>query len=168
MSVYLFVHWFVTTVPLSMKLGEMMYEFIINHRQENSKNIITHQLHSGIFKMARQGKLLCYSLHHMNPCVPSWQNLQKWCVSPFQKLHFLGKRGSYNYSSKHGDIFVTDCPSFVREKTRSLSPCLSFVSRSASAVSSTDTMAARHPSPQPRSPLPTPSPCHKLLHQAPH
>lgn len=71
------------------------------------------------------------------------------------------KEGSYNYSSKHSDMFVTDCPSFVGEPTRSLSPRLSFVSRSASAVSSADTMAARHPPfsryPSPRSLTPHPA-----------
>lgn len=38
-----------------MKLGEMMYLFMINHRQENSKNIISHRLHSGIFKWHGRG-----------------------------------------------------------------------------------------------------------------
>lgn len=174
-----FVHWFVTTVPLFLKLGEMMYQFKINHRQGNSKNIIPLRLHSAIFKMARRGKLLCYPLHHVrflrHPWLPffdeTWRNDAPHLFEK-KKLHFLAKRGSYNYSSKHGDMFLTDCPSFVGgEKTRSLSPRLSFVSRSLSAVSSADTAAARHPSPlHPSllSPLPHPSPCHKLLHQAPH
>lgn len=39
---------------------------MINHRQERrKKNIIPHRRHSGIFKMARRAKPLCYALHHM-------------------------------------------------------------------------------------------------------
>lgn len=39
--------------------GNDQLKFMINHRRGNCKNIIPHRLHSGIFKMARWGKLLC-------------------------------------------------------------------------------------------------------------
>lgn len=112
-SVCLFVHWFVTTVPLSMKLGEM-----INHRQDNGKNIIPHRIHSGVFKMAQQAKLLSPS--RWIPQTLLRPILTKTCrskVSHLLKNDFLAQRGSRNYCSKHSDMFVTDCPSFVGEKT---------------------------------------------------
>lgn len=164
-----FVHCFVTTVPLFRKLGGgMIYEVTGRKTVKTSSHadciLLFSKWHGG-------SDLLLPSITCDFPDnLASHFDKTRKNDAPhlFKKLHFLAKRGSCSYSSKHGDTFVADCPSFVGEKPHSLYACLSFVSRSVSAVSSADTMAARRPSPPPRSPLPSPSPCHKLLLQAPH
>lgn len=109
--------------------------------------------------MAQRGGL-CFSLHHIwflrHLWLPFWQNLEISSASPFHnKLHFPArKKGSRNYSSKHG-WHICYWLSLICVGRR-LSTCLSFVSGSGSAVSSAVTPAARRPL-TPLPPLPHPA-----------
>lgn len=137
--------------------GEMMYEVT---GRKTVKNIISHRrLHSGIFQNGTGGSCLLlpppsrvispttlppiFDKTRKNDAPHLFKNYTSW---PEEEATII--------APKHGDIFVAHCPSFVGEKPCSLHACLSFVSRSVSAVSSADTVAARHPSPLPRSPHP--------------
>lgn len=157
--VTLLVRCFVTTAPLSWKLcgGEMMYEVT---GRKTVKNIISHRrLHSGIFQNGTGGSclLLPPPSRVISPTTlpPIFDKTRKNDAPHlFKNYTSWPKEEATIIAPKHGDMFVADCPSFVGEKPCSLHACLSFVSRSVSAVSSADTVAARRPSPLPRSPHP--------------
>lgn len=143
-------------------------------RQESGENIATHQVHSGIFEMAQQARLLCYSLHHVwflwHPLCPiltkTWRNdtfhlyqkrIKITLPGQERKLHLqLGKGWHVYYCLSlicgTEDMFTVASPQLCLQVCFCHLLCWHHRSQ------------ASPPPPL----IPTPSPCHKLLHQAAH